>query len=94
MFKFAGMEEEVKVGIENFRKECEKRWAGIQLVIPVRPTGGNFLISFTLMGFRTYGTVHEDDFADFGEFGKLTPGLEKVLLDTDQKLKSAHPADK
>jgi len=61
------MESEVQAGIELFKKECEKILPGISIVIPVRPTAGAFLVSFSFDGFRTYGTIHEDDFADWGE---------------------------
>lgn len=61
------MEPEVKAGIERFREALESECPGIQLVIPVRPTGANFLISLTSEGMRTYITIHEDDFADWGE---------------------------
>ena len=61
------MESEVKVGIERFREACEQILPGIQIVVPSRATGGAFLVSFSHEGFRTYGTIKEDDFADWGE---------------------------
>jgi hypothetical protein len=61
------METEVALGIEAFRKACSERWPGVQIVIPVRPTGANYLISLTWNGLRSYTTIHEDDFADWGE---------------------------
>ena len=62
------MESEVKAGIDRFRDACEKILPGIVLVVPVKPTQGAFLVSFSHEGFRTYGTIKEDDFADWGEF--------------------------
>ncbi len=61
------MDPEVKAGIERFRQACEQILPGIQLVVPVRSTGGAFLISFSHQGFRTYATLKEDDLADWGE---------------------------
>jgi len=61
------VEEEVKAGIQRFKEECERQLPGIALVIPVRPTQASYLVSFSFQGQRTYGTVHEDDFADWGE---------------------------
>lgn len=61
------MEEEIKAGIEKFKSECAALLPGVALVIPVRPTGANFLVSLTHEGQRTYVTIHEDDFADWGE---------------------------
>jgi hypothetical protein len=88
MIKFARMEEEVKAGIAKFQEECTRLWPGVQLVIPVRPTGSNFLVSFTWNGFRTYGTIHEDDFADLGETNEMPQALQKLFPEIDKKLKN------
>ncbi len=61
------MEEEIKTGIHKFQTECERLLPGIKLVIPVRPTQGAFLVSFSHGGQRTYGTISEDSFAVWGE---------------------------
>ncbi|MDB5038466.1 MAG: hypothetical protein JWQ35_1994 [Bacteriovoracaceae bacterium] len=79
------MEEEVKSGIERFKAECEKRLPTIKLVIPIRPTGGAFLVSFTHNGVRTSGTIHEDDFADWGE-GTNIDAMVSVVKDSVNKL--------
>ncbi len=79
------MEEEVKAGIEKFRAECQATLAGIELVVPVRPTGGAFLVSFTYQGVRTYGTIQEDDFADWGE-GLNLERLKKITAESIEKL--------
>lgn len=53
--------------MEAFQKGCKDALPGVTLVIPVRPTGAQFLISLTLNENRTYVTIHEDDFADWGD---------------------------
>lgn len=73
------MEEEVKAGIDKFKAECARLLPGVSIVIPVRPTGANFLISFTYQGHRTYRTIHEDDFADWGEADGISDTLTKTL---------------
>ena len=82
------MEAEVKAGIEKFKAECERQLPGIVLVIPVRPTGANYLISLTHEGHRTYTTIHEDDFADWGENVEQAASLKGVVNDVITKLYS------
>lgn len=81
----SSMEPEVKVGIDRFREACEQILAGIQLVIPQRPTGGAFLVSLSHEGFRTYSTIKEDDFADWGE-EEAHPVMLKTARDLIRKL--------
>lgn len=83
------MEDEIKAGIEKFKAECERQCPGIALVIPTRPTGANFLISFTSSGMRTYGTIHEDDFADWGEASGTPEGLIARATEYIQKIPQA-----
>jgi hypothetical protein len=80
------MEDEVKTGIEKFRAECERKRPGVVLVIPVRPTQGAFLVSFTHSGMRTYGTIQEDQFADWGEATGVPEELQKTVELYLQKL--------
>jgi hypothetical protein len=79
------MEEEVKAGIEKFKAECSRILQGVHLVVPIRPTGGAFLVSFTHDGIRTYGTIHEDDFADWGE-GQNLEAMKTCAKESIQKL--------
>jgi len=83
------MEDEVKAGIEKFHSECSRQLPGISLVIPVRPTGANFLVSLTYQGVRTYVTIHEDDFAEWGESSQTSSDLTRYVQDllTSKKLK-------
>jgi hypothetical protein len=76
------MEDEVKAGIEKFKAECSRQLPGISLVIPVRPTGANFLISLTYNGQRSYVTIHEDDFAEWGEGSSHEPSLREFVEET------------
>ncbi len=87
------MEEEVKAGIEKFREAREQSLPGIKIVIPVRPTAAAFLVSFTFNGTRTYSTILEDDFADWGEATGLPDGLKDTVHNSIQKLTtSASPS--
>ena len=79
------MESEVKAGIDRFRAACEQILPGVQLVIPTRSTGGAFLVSFSHEGFRTYSTIKEDDFADWGE-EDAHPIMLKTARDSIRKL--------
>lgn len=83
------MEEEVKAGIEKFQAKCADLLPGCRVVIPVRPTGGAFLISLSHQEIRTYGTIHEDDFADWGENLNLNT-LQTAVKDLIKKLQT-HP---
>jgi hypothetical protein len=76
------MEDEVKAGIEKFKAECSRQLPGISLVIPVRPTGANFLVSLTFNGQRSYLTIHEDDFAEWGEGPNQDRALQAFVQDT------------
>jgi hypothetical protein len=76
------MEDEVKAGIEKFKAECSRQLPGISLVIPVRPTGANFLVSLTYHGQRSYITIHEDDFAEWGEGSSQEPSLQAFVQET------------
>ena len=84
------MEDEVKAGIQKFKAECSRQLPGISLVIPVRPTGANFLVSLTYEGQRTYLTIHEDDFADWGEAASDDRSIENFVREAleNKKLKS------
>jgi hypothetical protein len=76
------MEDEVKAGIEKFKAECSRQLPGIALVIPVRPTGANFLVSLTYNGQRSYITIHEDDFAEWGENSESTSSVSSFVQET------------
>jgi hypothetical protein len=82
------MEAETQLGIDLFKAECEKVLPGCALVIPTKPTGGAFLVSITSEGFRTYATILEDDFADWGEGNNLL-ALRREALALVNKWKSA-----
>jgi hypothetical protein len=79
------MEEEVKAGIDKFKAACAEKLPAIKIVIPVRATGGAFLVSFTHEGERTYGTIAEDDFADWGEEQNLE-SMQKLVTSFIEKL--------
>jgi len=81
------MEKEIKVGIEKFKSACSLLLPGVTFVVPVRPTGANFLVSLTHKGQRTYVTIHEDDFADWGESEDLSLVKEAANL-AIQKLRA------
>ncbi len=79
-YKYKGMDPEVKAGIDRFKVTCEQILPGVKLVIPVRPTQGAFLISFSHEGFRTYGTLKEDDFAEWGDLANHPNMLKQASL--------------
>ena len=80
------MESEVQAGLAKLRAECERQLPGIQLVIPVKSTQANFLVSFTYNGQRTYATIHEDDLADWGEANDVPQALILTATKSIQKL--------
>lgn len=82
------MEEDVQRGIDAFKKECEVLRPGIQIVIPIRPTQGAFLVSLTYLGQRTYGTIHEDDFADWGDQSETQASMKSTVESLIKKLPS------
>jgi hypothetical protein len=82
------MEEEVKAGIDKFKAECEAELPGVTFVIPSRPTQGAYLVSFTFQGFRTYATIKEDDFADWGEGISTASDMRQEVLKITEKAKN------
>lgn len=79
------MEDEVKLGIDRFTTSTQQALPGVELVIPVKASSANFLISLTYQGHRTYITIHEDDFADWGE-GRDLDKLEASVSNSIKKL--------
>lgn len=80
------MEIDVSQGIELFKSHLASKLHGATIVIPVRPTGGAFLVSVTHQGFRTYLTIHEDDFADWGDKIQTKKSMSDVIEDCIKKI--------
>lgn len=77
--------EEFEVGKQAFIDLVNSLDRGVELVIPVTPSRGNFLISLTKGKARKFISVNEDDLIDLPEDDgirrKLTDDVKTVLAE-------------